>query len=400
MGYHGPIVRAELRCIMKKLLKLMSYVLVAALASAATLLMLPPQNTGGGYSKLLELQTLIDEKFIGDVDWKVAEDYAAAGMVEGLGDRWSYYMSAENYESYLEQMTNSYVGVGITVTEQEEGYLEILEVAKGGPADSAGVEAGGIIIRAGEQDLAGLGMDGATALIKGEEGTEVTLTIRYGDEEQDFTMTRSYFEVTVAWGQMLEDHIGMVTIENFDGRCADETLAAIEALLDQGAQKLIFDVRNNPGGYKTELCEILDYLLPEGPLFRSEYYDGTIQVDESDAKCLEIPMAVLINSESISAAEFFAAAMSEYEAATLVGEQTIGKGYFQNAFKLADGSAVGLSVGKYTTPKGVSLTDVGLTPDVVVEVDEELFWQIYYGNVDAMEDPQVQAAVEVLKKAE
>ena len=385
---------------MKKILKLMSYVLVAALASAATLFMLQPQNTGDEYSKLLELQELIDEKFIGDIDWKVAEDYAAAGMVDGLGDRWSYYMSAETYERYLEQMSNSYVGVGITVSEREDGYLDILEVTKGGPADSAGVQAGGVVIRVGEQDISDIGLDGATSLIKGEEGTEVTLTIRYDEAEADFTMTRSYFEVTVGWGRMLEDNIGMVTIENFDGRCADETLAAVEELLDQGATKLIFDVRNNPGGYKDELCRILDYLLPEGPLFHSEYYDGTQQVDESDAKCLEIPMAVLINSESISAAEFFAAAMSEYEAATLVGEQTIGKGYFQQAYRLTDGSAVGLSVGKYTTPKGVSLTDVGITPDVVVEVDDELFWQIYYGNVAWSEDPQVLAAVEVLKNAE
>jgi hypothetical protein len=130
------------------------------------------------------------------------------------------------------------------------------------------------------------------------------------------------------------------------------------------------------------------------------YYDGKVQVDESDAEFLDLPMAVLVNSESISAAEFFAAALDEYEAATVVGEQTIGKGYFQQAYKLSDGSAVGLSVGKYTTPNGVSLTGVGITPDVVVEVDDELFWQIYYGNVDWSEDPQILAAMEVLKKAE
>ena len=384
---------------MKKLLKLMSYILVAALASAATFAAVAFEPADR-YSKLDELKSLIDQKFIGDVDWKVAEDYAAAGMVEGLGDRWSYYMSAENYESYLEQMSNSYVGVGITVTEREDRYLDILEVTKGGPAEGAGVEAGGVIIRVGEQDISEVGIDGATALIKGEEGTDVTLTIRYGDEERSFTMTRAYFEVTVAWGQMLEGNIGMVTIENFDGRCAEETLAAVEQLLDEGAAALIFDVRNNPGGYKSELCEVLDYLLPEGPLFRSEYYDGKEQVDESDADFLDVPMAVLVNSESISAAEFFAAALSEYEAATVVGEQTIGKGYFQQAYKLSDGSAVGLSVGKYTTPNGVSLAGVGITPDVVVEVDEELFWQIYYGNVEWKDDPQVLAAVEVLKSAE
>ena len=384
---------------MKKLLKFMSYVLVAALASAATFCMVHfmPNDE---YSKLSELKTLVDEKFIGEIDWKVAEDTAAAGMIAGLGDRWSYYMSAESYDSYMEQMTNSYVGVGITVTEREDRYLEIMEVMKGSPAEGAGLEAGGIVIRVGEQDISEIGINGATGLIKGEEGTDVTLTVRYGEEEREYTMTRALFHVTVASGQMLEDNIGMVTIENFDGRCADETIAAIEELLDQGATKLIFDVRNNPGGYKTELCKVLDYLLPEGPLFRSEYYDGKVQVDESDEKYLDVPMAVLVNAESISAAEFFAAALDEYDAATVVGEQTIGKGYFQQSYRLSDGSAVGLSVGRYTTPNGVSLTDVGITPDVVVEVDDELFWQIYYGNVAWEEDPQILAAVETLKNAE
>jgi carboxyl-terminal processing protease len=384
---------------MKKLLRGMSYVLVAALASAATFFTVH-FVPGDSYSKLTELKALVDEKFIGEIDWKVAEDNAAAGMIAGLGDRWSYYMSAESYDSYMEQMTNSYVGVGITVTEREDRYLEIMEVMKGSPAEGAGLEAGGVVIRVGEQDISEIGISGATGLIKGEEGTDVTLTVRYGDEEREYTMTRALFHVTVASGQMLEDHIGMVTIENFDGRCAEETIAAIEALLDQGATKLIFDVRNNPGGYKTELCKVLDYLLPEGPLFRSEYYDGKVQVDESDENYLDVPMAVLVNAESISAAEFFAAALDEYDAATVVGEQTIGKGYFQQSYRLSDGSAVGLSVGRYTTPNGVSLTDVGITPDVVVEVDDELFWQIYYGNVTWEEDPQILAAVEVLKNAE
>ena len=390
---------------MNKLMKLMSYILVAARASAATLLAVVP---GGGapavpqreYSKLEELRELVDERFIGEIDWKVVEDTAATGMIAGLGDRWSYYMSAESYQSYLDQMSNSYVGVGITVTQREDGYLDILEVVENGPAGQAGVQPGGIIVRVGEQDISAIGLDGATTLIKGEEGTDVTLTIRYDEEDRDYTMTRAYFEVPVAEWQMLEDGIGLVAIENFDSRCADETIAAVEELLDQGATKLIFDVRNNPGGYKHELCKVLDYLLPEGILFRSEYYDGTKQEDKSDAKCLEIPMVVLINSESISAAEFFAAAMSEYEAATLVGEQTIGKGYFQQSFRLSDGSAVGLSVGKYTTPNGVSLANVGITPDVTVEVDEELFWQIYYGLVDWSVDPQIQAAINVLKNAE
>ena len=197
---------------------------------------------------------------------------------------------------------------------------------------------------------------------------------------------------------MLEDNIGLVTIENFDLRCAEESIAAIEALLAQGAESLIFDVRNNPGGYKTEMVELLDYLLPEGVLFRAEDYRGVEEVDESDADCLEIPMAVVVTLNSYSAAEFFAAALSEYEAAVVVGEKTFGKGYFQNTFPLPDGSAVNLSIGKYCTPKGVSLADVGLAPDVSAPVDEETAARIYYDLLDPMEDPQILAAINALKK--
>ena len=143
--------------------------------------------------------------------------------------------------------------------------------------------------------------------------------------------------------------------------------------------------------------EVLDYLLPDGPLFRSENYLGNVTVDESDADCLELPMAVLVNGESYSAAEFFAAALREYEAAVVVGQQTTGKGYFQNTFQLSDGSAVGLSIGRYTTPNGVSLADVGITPDVVVEVDEETAFGIYADTLPSHEDPQVRAAVEALR---
>ena len=191
--------------------------------------------------------------------------------------------------------------------------------------------------------------------------------------------------------------MGLVTIENFDSRCAEESIAAIESLLEQGAQKLIFDVRNNPGGYSDELVKLLDYLLPEGDLFRTERYDGQEHVDTSDASCLDVPMAVLVNADSYSAAEFFAAALQEYEAAVVVGTQTCGKGYFQTTYQLSDGSAVALSIGKYFTPNGVSLIDVGVIPDIPVEVDEETAADILYGRLEPQEDPQVQAAVNALK---
>ena len=143
--------------------------------------------------------------------------------------------------------------------------------------------------------------------------------------------------------------------------------------------------------------ELLDYLLPEGELFRTVDYAGKENVDKSDAACLDLPMAVLVNGESYSAAEFFAVALQEYEAAVVVGEKTTGKGHFQSTFRLNDGSAVALSIGKYYTPNGVSLEGVGIMPDVEVLVEEEIFSKIYYGQLTPQEDPQIQAAMNALK---
>jgi carboxyl-terminal processing protease len=222
--------------------------------------------------------------------------------------------------------------------------------------------------------------------------------VRREGTEQTFDVTRKTVKTAVATGTMLPGYIGLVKIVNFDARCYDETLAAIRQLLSEGATSIIFDVRNNPGGYKTELVKLLDYLLPEGVLFRSEDYLGNKSEDRSDAACLDIPMAVLVNGNSYSAAEFFAAALQEYDAAVVVGEKTTGKGYFQTVIRLNDGSAVGLSVGKYFTPSGISLEGIGITPDKIVTVDDETAAGIYSGTIDPKDDNQLQAAIAALKE--
>lgn len=387
---------------MKKFLTFLSYVLVAAVVYAGTsayYFRSYEPATEGEYTKLEQLQDLIEDRFIGEADTTAMEDAAAAAMVASLQDEWSYYISASDYSTYLEQVQNAYVGVGITITLMEDGYLEIVKVEKGGSAYEAGILPGDVMIRAAGEDCAELGLTGTRDLVKGEEGTFVELSIRRGEEEFTVSVERRYIIVAVAEYEMLEGNIGLISINNFDDRCADETISAVETLIGEGATALIFDVRNNPGGYKHELVEILDYLLPEGVLFRSEHYDGTVEEDMSDEACLDMPMAVLVNEESYSAAEFFGAAMGEYEAAIIVGNQTYGKGYYQQTYKLQDGSAVGLSVGKYYTPQGVSLAGVGITPDVVVDVDDETFLKIYYGSIPAEEDPQILAAVEALKSS-
>ena len=382
---------------MKNIRIILSYILVAVLASMITLTVFcdTPETE---YNKLDELGDLIETYFIAESDRAAMEDAAAAAMVDSLGDQWSYYMTAKEYQDYLEQMHNAYVGIGITITvAKDESGLDVIKVNEGGPAEEAGMLAGDVIISVEGQSVAGLDTTAVRDMVRGQEGTQVLIGIRRGSETMELSITRKTVMTPVAEWKLLDNNIGLVSIYNFDDRCAEETLAAIEYLRAQGATSLIFDVRNNPGGYKHELVKILDYLLPEGPLFRSEDYRGKVEVDESDARCLEMPMAVLVNGDSYSAAEFFAAALSEYDAAIVVGEKTCGKGYFQSSFTLEDGSAVGLSIGKYTTPNGVSLADVGITPEIYVEVDEETAFLIYAGTLDPAEDPQIQAAVEALK---
>ena len=210
------------------------------------------------------------------------------------------------------------------------------------------------------------------------------------------TVTRRYVQVPVAKGVLLENGIGLVVIEDFQSRSRREAVKAIEALLEQGAEKLIFDVRYNPGGTIEEMVKLLDYLLPEGPIYRSTDNMGQESVRQSDAQCLDIPMAVLVNENTYSAAEFFAAALSEYDAAVVVGTQTCGKGRYQQRFQMKDGSAVSLSTGQFFTPNGISLEGVGITPDVVVPVDETTAEAIYFDTLAPEEDPQLQAAVAAL----
>ena len=382
---------------MKKLSVILSYILVAMLASVITM------SAFGGepeaeYDKLDDLADLIEECFIGEAERSAMEDAAAAAMVDSLGDQWSYYMTAQDYRAYTEQMQNAYVGIGITITVTEDGSgFEIIKVDTGGPAEEAGMQVGDVIVLIEGQSVAGMSTAEARDLVRGEENTQVTLSVLRGDETLDLTVTRKTVKMPVVKSQLLDDSIGFITIYNFDERCAEETIAAIVDLREQGADALIFDVRNNPGGYKKQLVQVLDYLLPEGPLFRSEDYTGKIYVDQSNAKHLDMPMAVLVNGNSYSAAEFFAAALDEYDAAIVVGEKTTGKGYFQSAYELKDGSAVNLSVGKYTTPNGVTLAGVGITPEVLVEVDEETAYQIYAETIEPADDPQVQAAIKALK---
>lgn len=380
---------------MKKVIGIvLSYVLVAALAVTGTLWVTSAIRQD---SKLDQLENLIEERFAEDTDRTAMEDAAADAMVRSLGDRWSYYIPAADYDAHMEQMNNAYVGIGITIVKEENAGLRIRQVEPEGPAREAGLLPGDLITAIDGNDTADMTTTDARNLVRGEAGTTVVLTVLREEETLDFTVTRRKIETQVASGQMLVGNIGLVTIANFDARCAKETIAAVEDLMTQGAEGLIFDVRFNPGGYADEMVKVLDYLLPEGDLFRTVNYAGKEKVDRSDGDCIDLPMAVLISADSYSAAEFFAATLREYDAAITVGEKTVGKGYYQNTFLLSDGSAVGLSTGKFFTSQGNNLEGVGIVPDVEVAVDQETAAAIYSGTLTPEEDPQLQAALEALR---
>lgn len=384
--------------------RVVSYFIVAIVASLMTFYSVKStpaaQQNAQGIEKLQELQSLLDQMYIGEIDQEYMIDMAAAGMVQGIEDQWSYYLPASEMQAYHDSMANSYVGIGITVARLEDGSgFQVQRVEPDSPAQKSGILPMDVIIGVDGVMVPDVGMDAALDMVSGEQGTDVKLTVLRDETQTEVIVTRDLVLVEVAYGKMVTDQIGYVHITNFDSRCAQESIAAIESLMEQGAQALIFDVRFNPGGYRHELVKLLDYLLPKGDLFKSVDYRGREQVDVSDASCVEVPMAVLINGDSYSAAEFFAAALKEYDYAMTVGQNTTGKGYFQQLYNLSDGSAVNLSVGKYFTPNGVSLAEVGgLKVDIPVDVDQETAALIYGQMLPEQDDAQLQAAVAAMQE--
>ena len=350
---------------------------------------------------MAETMVLINTLFVGEHDIQTATDQALDSLITGLGDRWSYYMDADSYQQQIQRRSNSYVGIGVTVTYLEEGVLHIEAVTAGGPAEAAGLQAGEEITAVDGTALTAENISEATSLIQGEEGTQVTLTVRGTDgTEREVTVTRSQIDESPAEGELLSDGTGLVTIRNFNSRCAEDAIAAVDSLVEQGAQRLVFDVRNNGGGYVSELTDLLDHLLPEGTIFRQRSNFGWETTVTSDAQCVELPMAVLVNGNTYSAAEFFAAQLQEMDWGVIVGEPTFGKGFSQQTFPLASGGAVNLSTARYFTGEGVSLIGTGLTLDREIALTEEQAAALSAGTLDPSEDPQLQAAIELLRETE
>ena len=349
------------------------------------------------YSKLKSVADIVDKYFVGEYEEADAIEVALAGYVAGLDDVWSAYYTAEQTASIEEDEANQYVGIGVTYSTAAESLYQITAVTPGGPADLAGILPGDKLLTAAGVDVNTLETgDDLAALVKGEIGTQVTIVVDRAGEPLTFNITRDVIYTYSVTSRMLENNVGYIAIADFDSNVDDEFREHLTTLQEQGAKGFIFDVRNNPGGYVSVMHEMLDGLLPEGPVITMVDKAGTEMPLTSDADMLEMPMVVVTNEYSVSAAEFFAAALQEYDMATVVGTKTSGKGYSQQTFKLSDGSSVHISTTRYYTPKGNSLAETGVTPDLVVELPLEDLNLLLSGKLADADDEQLQSAIKAV----
>ena len=374
-------------------------------------------------AKMRYIQDIIDRYFLFEEDPEAVEDGIYTGLMYGLGDPYSVYYNEENYASLLEDTSGEYCGIGAMVQQDlTTGIMTVVKVFEGSPALEAGMLPGDVLYEVDGENVTGRELDlVVNENIRGEEGTQVTVTVLRGEtaEEVELTMERRQVEVTTVESQMLDEKTGYIYVMQFEMVTGGQFKEAVDRLEDQGMEQLIVDLRGNPGGVLDAAVEMLAYILPEDRMDGMLIYtadkdgkgdryfcrDGKIVMESDsgyvtagypmeDGHQLDLPLAVLVNGSSASAAEVFTGAVMDYDAGIVVGTQTFGKGIVQSLVPLGDGTAVKLTTAHYYTPSGFDLHGEGLTPDVIVDLDEELKTQAV---VELDEDNQVQAAIEALE---
>ena len=351
------------------------------------------------YAKLAAVDELYRTLYIGEIDEKTLTDNLIRGYVLGTGDKYAYYLDEEQFAEMMASNNAELQGIGIMVIYQND-LIEIISVMPDSPALDAGLEPGDIIAYVGGESVAELGYTAAVNRLQGEAGTLAEFTVQRGDELIDFSIERGYVNEQSVMYHVYEPDptIGIVKILSFNLGTPEQFKSACEELIAGGVTKFVFDVRYNPGGDLESITEILDYLLPEGPIVRIVDADGNEDVRYSDASELDMPMCVLVNSSTASAAELFSSALQDYDKAELVGTVTYGKGTMQTIIRLADNTGLGISYRMYNPPYSDNYEGVGVQPDYVVEMDESVADKNIYKITDE-EDTQLQKAIELLTQA-
>ena len=344
-------------------------------------------------TKLSYLKKLIDETYLHDVKEKDLNEGIYKGYVEGLGDQYSAYYDKKETKELSESLDGSFSGIGAVMTQDaSSGVITITQVYDDSPAKKAGIKAGDILYRVEEKTVTGKDLDKVVSWIKGKKGTKVNLTLLRGTNSDKIkvTATRDVINVETVKYKVLENQIGYISISEFDSVTGAQFAKVLKQLQKKNIEGLVVDLRNNPGGSLSTVCDILDSILPKGLIVYTKDKNGKKEEYTSDEKHrLNLPMSVLVNGQSASASEIFAGAVQDYGIGTIVGTTTYGKGVVQQIFDLKDGTCVKLTTSEYFTPKGRNIDGKGITPDVKIEYK--------YNAKDPKADNQLDKAVSVVK---
>ena len=354
-------------------------------------------NLGQVKHKTGEIEALINAYYLDEIDGQQVEDTMYTGMVAGLDDPYSVYYSKEELESMEEATAGEYSGIGATLSQDPETKeISVVSCFTGTPAEEAGLLPGDVITGWNGSPVSDMELSELVSKIKTDPDEHLTLSIERDGEELEVELTRRAVKIPTVEYEMLEDQIGYIRLLEFDEVTAQQFEDAMSDLESQSMEKLIIDVRNNPGGVLQTVCDMLDQLLPEGMIVYTEDKNGKRTEYTSDEEHqFTKPLAVLVNGNSASASEIFAGAVQDYGIGTIVGMTTFGKGIVQKIFYLSDGTGLKLTVAKYYTPKGHDIHKKGIGPDVEVELDEVLQNQ---SSISHEEDNQLQKAISVLQE--
>lgn len=348
--------------------------------------------------KVEYLEKLIDQEYLGDVDKSDLAEGIYAGLLYGLGDVYSRYYTAEEYAQETASTDGSYVGIGVSIQKNKNGGVQIAECYEGGSGKKAGLISGDVITAIDDTDVTDMELSEVVRLIRQNEGRNIVLTVQRENEESPLSITVEVtnVELPAVFSEMLDEETGYIQITQFTGVAPQQYKEAFADLKEQGMEKLIVDLRDNPGGLLTSVCDILREILPKGRIVYTEDKYGKREEESCDGeKELDIPLAVLVNESSASASEIFAGAVQDYGIGKIVGTTTYGKGVVQELRPLNDGSAVKLTISDYYTPNGNSINKVGIKPDIEVKLAAELLNKT---DISHEEDNQLQKARKVLEQ--
>lgn len=347
--------------------------------------------------KIEYLEKLIDQEYLGEVDNDEMAEGVYAGLVYSLGDVYSRYYTADEYAQETASTDGAYAGIGVSIQKNKNGGVQIAECYEGGPGADAGLQTGDVITAINDTDVTDMELSDVVSLIRENKDKTIVLTVFRENEEKsrEISVDVTDVELPSVFGEMLDKKTGYIQITQFTGVTPQQYKDMFVELKDKGMERLVIDLRDNPGGLLTSVCDILREILPEGLIVYTEDKDGNREEETCDGKNkLNMPLAVLVNENSASASEIFAGAVQDHGVGTIVGTTTYGKGVVQELRQLSDGSAVKLTVSNYYTPNGNSINKVGIKPDVEVKLASVL---LNKDEITHEEDNQLQEALNVIE---